>query len=179
MCQWLGVKQPTKITSLGGKYLWNDHRETPELLTTLMEFEGGKKFAEVAVRFWMSNIETEGSNSNLFYGSEGYLAVSGYEKYQFFLGRKREPGPSGKAPTRHFQNFIKAVRSRKTSDQNGPVETAHHAAGMAHLGNIAFHRGKVLEFDPAKNRFTIDDEANQMLGKEYRKGFEVPPPDKV
>jgi hypothetical protein len=149
------------------------------VLTTLMEFDGGKKFAEVAVRFWISNRETEGDNSNLFYGSEGYLAISGYEKYQFFMGRKKEPGPSGEAPTQHFENFIKAVRSRKTADQNGPVETAHYAAGMAHLGNIAFHRGQVLEFDPKAERFTNDNEANKMLTKQYRKGFEVPLPDKV
>lgn len=178
--QWgLGVGQPTKITSLGGKYLWNDHRETPELLTTLMEFDGGKKFGEVAVRFWCSNVETEGKNSNLFYGKDGYLAISGYTDYQFFFGKNNEPGPKGKAPTRHFENFIKAVRSRKTSDQNGPVETAHEAASMAHLGNIAFHRGKVLDFDPQTNKFTNDSEANKMLGKQYRKGFEVPAPDKV
>ncbi len=178
--QW-GLQEtlPTKITSLGGKYLWNDYRETPELLTTLMEFDGGKKFAEVAVRFWISNTETEGANSNLFYGSEGYLAISGYEQYQFFMGKKKEPGPTGKSPTMHFENFIKAVRSRKTSDQNGPVETAHYAAGMAHLGNIAFQRGQVLEFDPKAQRFTNDDEANKMLTKPYRKGFEVPAPDKV
>jgi hypothetical protein len=144
-----------------------------------MEFDGGKKYAEVAVRFWISNSETEDANGNLFYGSEGYLAISGYTKYQFFMGRKKEPGPSGEAPTRHYENFIKAVRSRKTTDQNGPVETAHYAAGMAHLGNIALMRGNMLEFDPAKNRFTNDEEANKMLGQQYRKGFEVPPPNKV
>jgi predicted dehydrogenase len=180
MLQWgLGVTLPTKITSLGGKYLWNDYRETPELLTTLMEFDGGKKYAEVAVRFWISNHETDDANGNLFYGSEGYLAISGYTKYKFFMGRKKEPGPSGEAPTRHYENFIQAVRSRKTTDQNGPVETAHYAAGMAHLGNIALMRGNMLEFDPAKNRFTNDEEANKMLGQQYRKGFEVPPPNKV
>ena len=180
MLQWgLDVGQPTKITSMGGKYLWNDHRETPELLTTLMEFEGGKKFGEVAVRFWCSNHETKSANGNLFYGSEGYLEISGYTDYAFYFGKKNEPGPKGSAPTKHFENFIDAVRSRKTEDQNGPVETAHAAAGMAHLGNIAFQRGQVLEFDPAAGRFTNDKEANKMLGKEYRKGFEVPAPDKV
>jgi predicted dehydrogenase len=180
MLRWgLDVTLPTRVTSLGGKYLWHDYRETPELLTTLMEFDGGKKYAEVAVRFWISNDETEDPCGNLFYGSEGYLAISGYTKYQFFMGRKKESGPSGEAPTRHYENFIKAVRSRKTSDQNGPVETAHYAAGMAHLGNIALLRGGMLEFDPAKNRFTNDEEANKMLGQVYRKGFEVPPPDKV
>lgn len=182
MMQWgLGVTQPTRLTSMGGQYLWDDHRETPELLTTLMEFEdrGRKKFGEVAVRFWCSNHETESANGNLFYGTEGHLSISGYQDYQFFFGRKNEPGPKGHAPTRHYENFIKAVRSRKTSDQNGPVEQAHNAAGMAHLGNITFQRGKVLEFDPKKERFTNDDKANEMLGQQCRKGFEVPPPNKV
>ncbi|MBI1357780.1 MAG: gfo/Idh/MocA family oxidoreductase [Acidobacteria bacterium] len=180
MLQWgLDVGLPTKITSMGGKYLWDDYRETPELLSTLMEFDNGKKFGEVAVRFWCSNHETESANGNLFYGSEGYLEISGYTDYAFYFGRKNEPGPKGSAPTKHFENFVDAVRSRKTSDQNGPVETAHSAAALAHLGNITFRRGKVLEFDSAAGRFTNDNEANQMLGKEYRKGFEVPPPNKV
>ncbi len=121
----------------------------------------------------------QGANGNLFYGSEGYLAISGYTKYQFFFGRRNEAGPSGEAPTRHYENFIKAVRSRKTEDQNGPVEQAHHAAGMAHLGAIAMRRNNILEFDPKKERFTNDDLANEMLGQQYRKGFEVPTPDKV
>ncbi len=180
MLQWgLDVGLPTKLTSMGGKYLWNDHRETPELLTTLMEFDGGKKYGEVAVRFWSSNHETDDANGNLFYGSEGYLAISGYTKYAFYFGRKNEPGPTGSAPTMHFENFIDAVRSRKASDQNGTVEQAHSAAGMAHLGNITYRVGQVLEFDPATNRFTNNAEANKMLGKKYPKGFEVPAPDKV
>ncbi len=190
LLQWgLGVGQPTRLTSMGGRYLWDDYRETPELLTTLMEFEDGerRKHAEIAVRFWCSNRETnapganafEQSNANLFYGSEGYLAVSGYGKYQFYFGPNNEPGPSGDAEPMHFENFIKAVRSRKTSDQNGPVEQAHMAAGMAHLGNITFQRNKVLEFDPKRERFTNDDLANEMLGQQYREGFEVPAPDKV
>ena len=180
MMQWgLDVKMPTKLASMGGKYLWDDHRETPELLTTLMEFDGGKKFGEVAVRFWNSNHETESANGNLFYGSEGHLVISGYEQFAFYHGRKNEPGKTGKSPTMHFENFIKAVRSRRTEDQHGPVETAHYAAGMAHLGNITHMRDKVLEFDPLKERFTNDEEANRMLGQEYRKGFEVPAPNKV
>ena len=182
MMQWgLGVTQPTRLTSMGGRYLWDDHRETPELLTTLMEFEEGgrKKFGEIAVRFWCSNHETESANGNLFYGTEGHLVISGYTDYQFFFGRGNEPGPKGKAPTKHYENFIKAIRSRKTSDQNGPVEQAHNAAGMAHLGNITYQRNKVLEFDPKAERFTNDDLANEMLGQQYRKGYEVPAPDKV
>ncbi len=180
MLQWgLGVTLPTRISSMGGKYLWQDHRETPEALSTTMEFGNENKLAEVSVRFWHSNHETGSANGNLFYGSDGYMAISGYTKWEIFRGRKPKLVDSGEAPTRHFENFIKAVRSRKTEDQNGPVETAHYAAGLAHLGNIAFQRGKVLDFDPRAQQFTNDKRANEMLTKTYRKGFEVPSPDNV
>ena len=180
MLQWgLGVTFPTQIASMGGKYLWDDHRETPEALSTTMQFGNENKLAEVSVRFWHSNHETRSANGNLFYGSDGYMAISGYTKWEIFRGRKPDLVESGQAPTRHYENFIKAVRSRKAEDQNGPVETAHYAAGLAHLGNIAFQRGKTLAFDPRAQQFTNDERANKMLGKTYRKGFEAPPPDKV
>lgn len=183
MLQWgLDVKFPTKVSTMGGKFLWDDWRETPELTTTMMEYGPQKKWAEIAVRFWCSNNEANGSNANLFYGSEGYLQINGYTNYEIFFGRKREPGPTGKAPTRHFENFIKAVRSRKTEDQNGPVETAHYSAGLAHIGLSAYRAGGgVFEFDPEAEKFIGHgaEKPNSFLDHPYRKGFEVPAPDKV
>ena len=37
-----------------------------------------------------------------------------------------------------------------------------------------FHVGKPLQLDAANERFKDDKEANAMLTREYRKGFEVP-----
>src|SRR5574340_190725 len=162
MLQWgLGVKLPTKVGALCGKYLWRDRRETPELMTTLLDFGREWKYAEIAVRFWCSNHES-GANGNLFYGSEGYMSISGYTKYQVFLGKDNKPGPKGDAPTKHFENFIDAVRSRKTQDQNGPVETAHYSSALAHVANTALRRGAILDFDPDKERFVNDEKANAM-----------------
>ena len=181
MLQWgLGVKFPTRVAVMGGKYLWRDRRETPELLTALCDFGREKKYAEIAVRFWCTNTEAEGAtNGDLFYGSEGFMAIDGYTKYSVYLGQKRTPGPTGSAPARHFENFIKAVRSRKVEDQNGPVETAHYSSGLAHVANAAFRCGKILDFDPDAERFIGDEQANALLSDTYRDGFVVPPPEKV
>ena len=180
MLQWgLDVKLPTRIGAMGGKYLWTDHRETPEVLTALCHFGVEKKYAEIAVRFWCSNHETESANGNLFYGSEGHMVISGYTKYQIFMGRRNEPGPSGEAPTRHYENFIDAVRSRNPADLNGPVETAHYSSALAHIANIAFRRGVFLDFDPHYERFVDDYEANWMIERSGRGEFQVPPPDQV
>lgn len=181
MLQWgMGVKFPTRITSLGGNYLWKDRRETPEVVTALCEFGPEKKYAEFAVRPWCTNNESENAPvGNLFFGSEGYMAIDGYTKYSVFLGRGRTPGPTATSPETHFENFIKAVRSRKVEDQNGPVETAHYSSGLAHLANAAVRCGRSLQFDPKTERFIGDVEANALLTRTYRKGFVVPPPDKV
>lgn len=55
-----------------------------------------------------------------------------------------------------------------------PVETAHLSSGLAHLGNIAYRMDKVLTFNPESEKFVNDSEADQMLTRNYREGFEVP-----
>lgn len=180
MLQWgMGVKLPTRVAAMGGKYLWDDHRTTPEILTALCQFEEEKKYAEIAVRFWCSNHEANSANGNLFYGSEGHMVISGYTRYEVFYGRNNEPGPKGDAPTRHYENFIEAVRMRKPSHQNGPVETAHYSSALAHIANTAFRRDRMLDFDTEKERFVDDPVANEMLRDQYRSSYLVPAPEKV
>ncbi len=176
MCMWgLGVNSlPEKITSMGGKFLFDDDKETPEQLTSTYLYPGQKKMIQFEVRPWCTNREDGAEVGNIFYGSEGYMVVKDYDSYETYLGQKREKGPARKAGGDHFANFIKAVLSRKTSDQNGPVETAHLSSGLAHLGNIAFRLERHLTFDPKAEKFVGDSEANAMLKRHYRKPFEIP-----
>jgi predicted dehydrogenase len=176
MCMWgLGVDTlPSKITAMGGKFLWDDDKETPETLSSTYLYPAENKIIEFEVRPWCTNQEAGVGVGNIFYGSEGYMLVKGYDTYEVYLGEKREPGPARKAGGNHYANFIKAVRSRKTSDQNGPVETAHLSSALAHLGNISFRLGRQLEFDPATERFVSDERANSMLSRNYRAPFVVP-----
>ncbi len=176
MCMWgLGVDTlPEKITSMGGKFTFDDDKETPEVQTSLYHYPKLKKMIQFEVRHWITNEENGVGVGNIFYGSEGYLVVKNYDSFETYLGKGKEKGPSRKAGGDHFKNFIKAVYSRKTSDQNAPVETAHMASGLAHLGNIAYRLDRQLHFDPAAERFVGDAEADQMLKRNYRKGFEVP-----
>ena len=179
MCLWgLGVDTlPKKVTSMGGKFLFDDDKETPEILTSSYLYPDQKKMIQFEVRHWMTNREDGADVGNLFYGSKGYMVIKGYNSFETFLGQKREPGPSkkdGGELEKHFANWIQAIKSRKTEDQHGPVETAHMASSLAHLGNISYRLGRQLEFDPGKERFVGDDHANAMLGRKYRKPYTVP-----
>lgn len=192
MCMWgLDVGLPTKITSLGGKFLWNDSKETPEVLTSLYHYPDEDKIIQFEVRPWCTNTEQGATVGNIFYGDKGILVIKGYNKYETYMGRDRTPGKSGNDGEKeasgmdrgaggvdgHFANFIEAVRKHDKTILHGPVETAHLASGLAHLGNIAYRLGRVLTFDPDSERFVNDTNADEMLTRNYRPPFVVP--DKV
>lgn len=176
MCMWgLGVESfPEKITSSGGKFLWNDAKETPELLMSSFIYPKEKKIIEFEVRPWMTNDEGGTGIGNIFYGSEGYMVVKGYDYYETFLGKEKKPGPTRKAGGDHYKNFIDAVVAKDPSLLNGPVETAHLSSGLAHLGNIAYRTGRALTFDPKTEKFVGDDEANKYLTRKYRAPYSLP-----
>ncbi|MBL8209561.1 MAG: gfo/Idh/MocA family oxidoreductase, partial [Bryobacterales bacterium] len=142
--------------------------------TSIYHYSGINKMIQFEVRHWCTNEEDGAGVGNIFYGSEGYMVVKGYDHYQIYLGQKREKGPTRKAGGDHYANWIKAIRSRKTTDQNGPVETAHLASSLAHLGNISYRLGRQLDFDPKTERFVSDGEANKMIKRNYRAPFVVP-----
>jgi predicted dehydrogenase len=176
LCMWgLGVDSlPSRITAMGGKFLFDDDKETPEVLTSVYHYPAEKKIIQFEVRHWCTNREDGADVGNLFYGSDGYMVIKGYDTFETYLGQKREKGPSGKAGGDHYANWIKAIRSRKTADQHGPVETAHLSSALAHLGNISYRLGRQLDFDPKTERFVGDKQADAMLTRKYRKPFVVP-----
>ncbi len=178
LCMWgLNVGLPEQITAAGGKFLFNDAKITPEVLCSTYYYPKEKKIIEFEVRPWITNEENGVGVGNIFYGSEGYLVVNGYDTYESFLGKDKKPGPKRKEGGDHFLNFIKAVRAHDKSILNAPVETAHLSSGLAHLGNIAYRTGRTLNFDPVKEKFINDDEANALLTRPPRPPYVVP--DKV
>lgn len=175
LCMWgLDVGLPEQITSMGGKFLWDDAKETPEVLSSSFLYPKEKKIIEFEVRPWMTNLEDGAGVGNIFYGTEGYMVIKGYDTYETFLGRDRTPGPKNKAGGDHYANFIEAVRAQDASILHAPVETAHLSSGLAHLGNIAYRVGRVLNFDPKTEKIIGDKEASKLLTRKYRAPYIVP-----
>ncbi|MDR2764114.1 MAG: Gfo/Idh/MocA family oxidoreductase [Tannerella sp.] len=178
LCMWgLNVGLPERITSMGGKFLWDDCKEVPEIQTSIYHYPRQKKIIQFEVRNWCTNLEDGAGVGNIFYGDKGYMVIKGYGVYETWLGEKREKGPSGEDPNElsdHFKNWFDAIRARDMSLQNGPVETGHLSSALAHLGNISYRLGRQLTFDPVAERFVGDGDANQMLTREYRSPYLLP-----
>lgn len=111
---------------------------------------------------------------NIFYGSNGYLAIDGYDAYKTWLTEEVTPGPHGKASADHYANFIDCVRSRRAQDIHSPIEEAHISTTLVHLANASYRLGRTLRFDPATEQVAGDEEANTMLRGTYRAPYVVP-----
>lgn len=179
MARWgLAVGLPTRIQSAGGHYLFDDDQETPNTLISTYEYPDQQKMLVFETRHWITNQEGFGSGASnavgvTFYGSEGYLQVY-YFGYRTYLGRGREPGPSGEGAGNEFATFIAGVRSRHRGDLGVDIEDGHLSSALCHLGNMAYRLGRTIHFDPASETCPGDREAGGLLAREYRSPYVVP-----
>ena len=72
----------------------------------------------------------------------------------------------------HLQNWIDCIRTRELPVAD--VEIGHRSVTVCHLANIARAAGRKLRWDPQAERFVGDAEADKMLSRERRQGFELP-----
>ena len=182
----LGVTLPTKVSAMGGHFMFDDDQETPNTLMAMFEFpnpKGGgdkKKFLQFEVRHWISNEEGklgDGATKtigNLFFGSEGYMVLDKGGNWQTYMGKEREPGPNGSGDGDMFQNFVDAIRADHRSLLEGDITEGHPSCALIHLANTSYRLGRTLNFDPKLERYVDDDEANAMLTRQYRAPYVVP-----
>ncbi len=179
----LGVTHPTKVTAIGGKFMFDDDQETPNTISASYEFvvNGRPKMMTFEVRHWYSHHEAgiggdRAGNTigNTFYGSKGYLVIDNYNKYYSFMGAKGEPGPARNERDHHFENFIAGVRSGKKEDLNAEIEEGAMSCVLMHLANVSYRLGRTLHWDEKTWTVKNDPEANAMLTRKYRAPYIVP-----
>jgi hypothetical protein len=169
---------PKSVVSTGGKFAYDDDQETPN--TESAVFDYGDCRLAFEVRGLITNAEEDVMVGNLFYGTEGYLALD-WQGYRIFKGENKEKVADVKVSPReqytavpHFANFIQAVRSREAKYLTADAQTGVVSASLCHLANISYRLGRKLTFDPDTRRFAGDSDANRMLTRDYRKPFVVP-----
>ncbi len=114
-------------------------------------------------------------NGSLFVGDKGRIAIAhdGHPKLlpeAEFVDFKA-PDPYLPASPGHHRQWIEAAKGRgqtgSSFDYAGPFTE------VVLLGNVAYRIGQTIEFDPESMRVTNVPEANALLSKTYRPGWEV------
>ncbi|MDY0168184.1 MAG: Gfo/Idh/MocA family oxidoreductase [Thermoguttaceae bacterium] len=112
----------------------------------------------------------------IFYGERGRLVEHRGRFNTIPIALSQEPLPADAVPLyeskHHFQNWIDCIKSREKPAAD--VEIGHRTCSVCQLGGIARELGRKLTWDPEKEIFPGDDEANAYLERPQRKPFQLP-----
>lgn len=186
MLRWgMEVEYPTKVTSVGGRYFYQDDWETPD--TQLIGFEFGNKKSFVWEGRSCNPKTTEGHGVGvIFYGEKGSIVMSGGNEYRVYdmksnLIKQVDStdgyqegnlmGPSQYLDSLHFQNFFNGIK--KGTPLNSDLLNGCISTQLVQLGNIAQRAGRSLDIDPVTGRIKNDKKAEKFWGREYEKGWEM------
>jgi predicted dehydrogenase len=183
-------KAPISVATSGGIYTTKDNRDTPDTLQVVYDFPGCtlsysmRKGNGLPYNSHSYGILFCGTDGSLMLDREGFEIIPDkvIEPYGFKLvyGERplrkialkpsREKGDDGQSP--HIANFLDCLRTRKRPTCD--IEIAHKSTNTCHLGNIAYMLGRKLKWDDSTESFIGDSEANKLLTRQYRKGYELP-----
>ena len=105
-----------------------------------------------------------------FMGSKGNLDISrSYLETDppSILESQVTPEDDLKSRGNHYQNWIDAIK--KGTPLIADVEIGHRSASVGNICNIAYQLGRTLEWNPEKEKFVGDSEANKMKSRKNRK----------
>jgi len=158
--QWgLKAEAPTVVSSVGGKYLLEDNRETPDTLVVTFEYPGCVVTYEN--RTCNANSMYNHGYGIEFHGTDGTLFIdrSGFEVFPEYRqsGKKSlaltEAATMADLPDSHANhviNFLECVRSRQRPICD--IETGHRSTSCCLLANISYRTGRRLRWDAKTER---------------------------
>lgn len=173
----LGVTgQPAHVTSLGGKYYFDDDQQFPDTATCAFEWPGQDRVGErrqliFEMRIWSKNYPHNVDNGVEFYGTKGLLFVSKRGKLQMWDDSNKpvpikDLQPDAQLPGNHQIDFLQAITHGRAPAAG--IDIAHDSTSLVHLANIALRVKRPLTLKTDAESILDDDEANRMLGRVYR-----------
>jgi predicted dehydrogenase len=184
VCRWaLGVGYPSKVTSAGGRYHFDDDWEFPDTQVATFEFENGATISWEGMSCNGRPTENRGRGAAI-HGTQGTAVIdrSGYVVYDLenhevvrrIRGETADPldiRGEGVLTDLHIANFLDAIRGSATPA--APIDEGHKSQLLCHLGNIAQRTGHALHCDPQTGRIVDDAEAAALWAREYEPGWEA------
>jgi predicted dehydrogenase len=175
--QWgLGMDEsgPVEITPPEtGKYPSLTYKYANDVLLQVVDSKlDGQK--HLVPQGWDLNTRIENFGA-LFVGSEGWIHVGreGYLKGfpPEIIERSPQRRELGEPVANHHQNWLDCIRSRQ--EPACDVAVGCRSTIVAHLGCIAHWTGRTLKWDPAKEQFVGDDEANRLRFRAMREPWSI------
>ena len=85
---------------------------------------------------------------------------------------KDAPPPGGGDATPHLLNWLECVKTRQKPVAD--VQAGHRAVNLCHLINICREVGRKIRWNPERETFSSDEEAESLLDRSRRSGYDLP-----
>jgi predicted dehydrogenase len=177
------ASEPTPGTPVYGRVDTYGHdrtsQETPNTQTATYKYADGTLLEfEARGRYTNHEGSTGQEVGNLFYGSEGWLEITG-NTWKAFRRRSREPFAGSKEGAdagggNHYANFLDAIREERDATLRCDIREGHYSSALPHLANISYRVGRSLRFMGDYEKFANDAEADALLTRVYRHPYVVP-----
>jgi len=198
---------PDSVLSVGGRFVWNDQGQTPNLQFAVFDFGPTKMIFEV------TEFKTKGGRDDRVFDKTPAAPIEIATPPDV----KSPAAPRGPGEG-IFANFIACVRSRRPQDLDAHILEGHYSSALCHLANISYRLGQdvsfakkpvelgdneevdktyawfkemltglgvrlesntfrvglPLKFDPEKEKFVDNADADKLLTRPYREPFVVP-----
>ena len=184
LCWGMNLKFPTKVSSFGGRYYYQDDWETPDTQTVSLEF------GNQATMLWEghscnSKLTENNSVGVIFYGDTGSVFIAGGDSYTVFDKRSRvvkevksevtidpqnKVSPAQHLDAIHILNFFDAIT--KGTPLFMKAEDGHVCTLLMQLANISLRTGRMLRINPANGHIIDDNDAMQYWSRAYEPGWE-------
>jgi hypothetical protein len=178
----LGGGLPRQVISIGGRFGYDDDGQTPNthlvyfdyqpapLVTEIHNLPKDKSFLKngiVGKDSWGRNAEESYlgiESGKVIRCEEGYVVCTVKNHVAFDKsGKKIKDFKASTTPLN--QNFVDAVRSRRTSDLLADIEEGHRSTTLIHLGNISHRVGKTMPDGEIRERIS----GNRELAAAYQR----------
>jgi len=107
-------------------------------------------------------VRFEGDEGWIETGDSGEIVV----KPESLRSSRNVQRANGIAPGSHVRNFLDCIKTRQTPSAGPEVMKYSHIA--CHAAALSWQLGRKLKFDPVKEEFIGDDEANRYLARAMR-----------
>ncbi len=143
------------VLSYGGRLGYEDAGETANTQTVIHDYGDAQLVFEVR---GLKTDPLKGAGVGvIFEGTDGYVVLSSYDSGAAFDPAGREVAKfSGGGD--HFENFFRAVRSRRVEELAADVLEGHLSSALCHLGNISYRLGSRVPLAEAQSRLAANSE---------------------
>jgi predicted dehydrogenase len=178
----MGSPAPVSVDAVGGNYVLNDDRDTPDTMCVTFQF---KDFVATWEHRFGNGRPLDDGRSVLgteFIGRNGSLIVHRNDFIVFPEGNRLPDRPAEVPPTKdptsvgrdvHIAEFLDCIRTRKPT--RADAEACHRSTILCHLANMSYLLKRRIHWDAVKEEPINDREAMDCLvyQREYRKPWKL------